>query len=646
MCDHTDKCKDTKIEKGKYKCCIKIRKPGKYYFCGDVEFYAHCKKKVAILICSDDVTLDLKGFTLRQSDDVLGTIGIKVLSGHSNVHIINGKVENFKRLGVYIEGGNKFVFLGNKDSPLILTKNGGGTATSFGSEKEHFLEGGLQLGETNFWANQGFTKYKGPITSANLENCFIDDNYVAGAYFGNGTNYKLANSSFSHNHNSRVNGSKWGNIEAGKLITSYGFVHISLPNEERLNGLVIDNCAFDFNDSDGFNSNNDVIVNSYGLFHGGAKNVVIVDSRFNSNKSTNASSTALSQTSGYHNVDGECITISNSEAWGNSGPVISSGFSSEGVQSIKTIIIQKCNATGNVSDYKLSSVPLVSQLSAGIVLTDVDTGIKFIDCNVDDNKVIYDPQNPISEYIGFSIGLGVAGVTDGKLIKNVLIKGCNAANNASAATNEFAGSLVNIGVFVFENVTNLVLEDCVVQDHGSNFSTKALSVGLGILGKRNPDFVPSAVFKTSTVGNNAIGLYLDKYSNILLQSCQILNSVSGVFLTDVNCSVIKDNTFMNNTIAVLDETSPSTNTVSNNHGYNNLQYDVNYTSGPVPVLEGTLQNPVQPFPNYPPNLIGENVEIRSLNCLPVPAVISKFDVEKTMDVKIEKFKQFFGHSVY
>jgi len=145
--------------------------------------------------------LNLNGFTLKQSNNINQTTGITIIPGHHTITIANGHITNFSQLGISIKGGNKLINLNN----LSITNSGYGSKLAFKDGDDIIYQGGLQIGETNYYAGQGFPKPTGTIENLTMINVNILKNCV-GAWLGNGNNYTIIDCSFSENTDNRLLG--------------------------------------------------------------------------------------------------------------------------------------------------------------------------------------------------------------------------------------------------------------------------------------------------------------------------------------------------------------------------------------------------------------------------------------------------------
>jgi len=80
---------------------LTIITPGIYTFVDDVEFKPSYSMP-AIMIKSENVTLDLSGHTLSQGNIVDGCDGIKICAGSNHTNVINGTISNFTKCGIIV----------------------------------------------------------------------------------------------------------------------------------------------------------------------------------------------------------------------------------------------------------------------------------------------------------------------------------------------------------------------------------------------------------------------------------------------------------------------------------------------------------------------------------------------------------------
>lgn len=90
-----------------------INKPGRYCLSKDLSFCPKSDCAVAITIKANNVTLDLNGNTLKQVNDKNSTIGIVICENRHCVRVVNGTIENFGALGIYVRKGCSGIELEN-----------------------------------------------------------------------------------------------------------------------------------------------------------------------------------------------------------------------------------------------------------------------------------------------------------------------------------------------------------------------------------------------------------------------------------------------------------------------------------------------------------------------------------------------------
>src|SRR5437879_2532167 len=119
-----------------------ISEPGIYNLTSTLHFSPSYKKQTAITIDSDNVLLNLNGFTLRQANNTNQITGITVKPNHYNITITNGLITNFSQLGISIKGGNQNIELYD----LSVTNSGYGSTLAFKDGSDIIYQGGIQIG--------------------------------------------------------------------------------------------------------------------------------------------------------------------------------------------------------------------------------------------------------------------------------------------------------------------------------------------------------------------------------------------------------------------------------------------------------------------------------------------------------------------
>ncbi len=608
---------------GQLKKSFHITKSGKYALSKDISFVPDVTGKSAILIDADNVQLDLCGFTLRQGNDVLKTTGITVLTGHENVTILgsNGTVREFSQIGIYVQGGTKRIRLGEDDSKLNVIKNGGKSPTTFGTPEDAFLEGGIQLGETKYYARAGMTTYHGIIDTATLINCICDENNPVGISVGNGNEYEFSKCSFSYGLNTRRTGIYWlgdlpgtdGNVFAGGLL--FLSSRSSLIQDHGIKNWNIDKCSASFNKTD--SSNVKVAYSQCESFlYFNVDNINITDSQFNDNVAIGAQGIARGPVAGA----GGHILISNSQSCRNTSGGLVEGFHQSGflpgplpdddldLNRAKSVKYDRCIASNNVSDYKLQgeAFPDQYQKASGCALFYTEGGT-ISGCITQDNRILTNLERS-NVALKLCTGIDVGGTNFRAGIgDSVLIKDCHTSGNTCDAI--VGSDISSQGIRIIgSNIGKVSVRDCVITQNSipdDNLGDRTESgITLRALSGNSKE---GSVFNCLITNHRTSGVLALSYDKVNVQNCEISNNEVGVLLVESNCCSALNNTFLHNGIPVQDTLEISTSYVACNKGFDNVSdYDVTYDFGPVPVSTSDL---TVGFPALP-TVAGENTEVK------------------------------------
>lgn len=146
-----------------------ITKPGKYFLSEDIFFSPKSNTTAALTIASSNVTIDLSGRKLVQTTAKTSTIGIVVAKNIQSIEFLNGSIENFGALGMWVSTGVKGVLI---DSVTISNCGNTGhapyaTQDSFQEHGLGFFAGSLGLGGKVAHADQ--------IVQVEIKNCFFNN---------------------------------------------------------------------------------------------------------------------------------------------------------------------------------------------------------------------------------------------------------------------------------------------------------------------------------------------------------------------------------------------------------------------------------------------------------------------------------------
>lgn len=635
-----------------------IRKAGKYCLGENINYAPKHTQTAAIVIDADNVTLDLCGFELKQTNDTLQTIGILVKTGHENVSIIgsNGVVRNFSQLGIYVQGGTQNIQLGD-ESTLYVVENGGVSPTAFGVVGAGFLEGGIEIGESEYWAVAGLCENHGLINNLRMKNCIVERNSAGGVFVGNGNDFRFSNCSMSYNTNSRVNGVRFFARDPGNIVPTVGISHLSsrFHGDPILSGWIIEDCIVNNNEADGTDHASVVLAFCDGLSYEEAENMVVKNSQFNNNK---ASGCIVSVARGYGFGGGGCIHVENCEACGNTSGFDAEGFHQSGflpaalstdpleIYRTESVVYEHCIASGNTVDLTLGGPNSPNFGTAtGYTLAFSDGG-SLIDCLAESNKVLVALDD--NTFSGYAAGVHIFGTTDSVTIfpvEDIVLKGLQASNNTCDATNAVAGAAMSAGILIDDSFSqNIAIIDSVLTQNtilDESLGTRT-DVGIAMLTGAQPDSSLVSIKNCLISNNRSANIYALDYDRINVQNCEISQSDVGVLLDLSDCSSILENTFLHNGVAVVDvgtsTANPSTSLVASNQAFDNgigstgTTYDVWYAFGPAPTTSNDLTVGFPPLPTVD----GENREVLG-SCTPVPP-LSVVD-RKTKRASVQKLQQ-------
>lgn len=192
----------TPSEGGAFETTCTITESGWYELQEDIPFAPLASGTCALVIDSDNVVVDLCGKELSQDNNITSVIGIKVLSGHTNVTLLgsHGSIVGFSQLGVQIEGGSDCIQIGQD-----LSIRGCGlvtpTAQCDGTTLQY--QGGMQFGESGYLATLGFPAPLGTVDNVTLSGLKVTENCV-GAWVGNGDKWTIEDCAFDCNVENRL----------------------------------------------------------------------------------------------------------------------------------------------------------------------------------------------------------------------------------------------------------------------------------------------------------------------------------------------------------------------------------------------------------------------------------------------------------
>ena len=200
-----------------------ICKPGYYYLTCDISYKPSENSDIAILIKSNDVTLDLCGHRLKQTGSEEKIVAIRIHEGSDNVTILgnNGIIRDFTGIGIQVDGFTNKIKIDN----LKVTDCG---FSSSNSEDTDFV-GGIAFGGPN---NHSNLVNPDPVIEVQITNCKILNNNYVGLFL-----FKVNNVNIS---GCNVNGTKGS--------TRYGISTVSSENLSCFSSKNINITDSTFND--------------------------------------------------------------------------------------------------------------------------------------------------------------------------------------------------------------------------------------------------------------------------------------------------------------------------------------------------------------------------------------------------------------
>lgn len=550
-----------------------ITKPGKYCLTENISFALQASVKKAIIIDSDNVTINLNRFFLNQGNSEAGGVGIFVKEGRNNISIINGTLSGWTDHAIRFKEANDTIFL----SQLLVKANNSGiflgpiNFTQDPSEVARFVSN-VKMTNCRILENGvGFTM--NAQKSVLIENCNVDGTVgTATPPFGdvsyagliNGLNLEPA--LFTPEEQQAVY------LHDLKIINSTFNNGVNVANSLGVNqvrNLYIKGCQFNDNELNGFIAS--------GFISGALVNTVIENCQANNN--TIADVNLI--TCGYHFSGNDAtglqststLTMRNCEAIANKGFSTVSGFD---INYQNNLWIENCRASKN---HCLNSPDAIFPVAAGFLILS-SAGISgpgsaeddqqgsvnnstFIDCIASHNIA---EQSICSgfQWLGGNFKLPT------NIQHNVSFINCVAEGNASHADSSTApgvgaGILIDRGVFnnlgffrvpegffPSKEYRNINVIGCILSgNHGVTEAGKPFSGGLTILGA---DAV-NVIENTSTGNTNGFvlsgglnfaGVKIDNTSNSVVQNNTAVKNIDAGFKDSQTHAAIK-NAFIGNT---------------------------------------------------------------------------------------------------
>lgn len=234
---------------------LTISEPRSYYLTETINFSV--TNTEAITIESNDVTIDLMGYSLIGPGKAAGTVGsgIRIINSNSNIEIRNGTIRNFRWTGIYSNNSNSknhriigVRVLSNGDSGVSLggpsllvkdctaSKNGvfglrtggesvmtGNTAYGNGANGISSSDGSVITNNTTTNNNYGIYAASNCVISGNM----VSDNASSGIYVPSGAGCVITGNVVSDNLSNGIYVSTSGSVITGNLTTNNTGIGIS-----------------------------------------------------------------------------------------------------------------------------------------------------------------------------------------------------------------------------------------------------------------------------------------------------------------------------------------------------------------------------------------------------------------------------------
>lgn len=589
-----DKCKPiTKYDFGCHRDeTYYICKPGYYCLKDDVSFKPQPVKSNAIVIDSDYVVLDLCGHELSQGNDVTFCRGILVKAGHENVTILGsyGSIKNFTLQGIYVEGDNKDVTIGD-DTQLDI--NGCGKGSNFCDaavdpatnvlEPAHL--GALQFGETKWWEFQGYGPVYGDIVSLLVKNVKAERNMGRSiVLLGNGKSVAYENVSVSFNSENR----------SGSGFTVQGTQVIHFPSEwkgmtfppeegisdDLIDGWTVDNCDFSFNAG---SSETDIV--RLDAFNAGnsLKNVKVTNSRFNSNTAVStADPEPLARVRACVIFGVDCVDVVDSEACDNVAGFME-GFHISGflttpdpfpntLRECRSVDFVNCKAANNIAKSARSGT-----LSRGFIMAYTD-GYSYTNCIAENNSVSVEEDKILGATTN-AYGIRIVGTDSTTFFEgdtlNGVVKGCRITQNT--VNTEFG---TGYGIDVSDDIRGLSILDCDISENSLGYSIETESFpnsrngyGIRLVGTSGTPSISRNQYEILQ-GNRitlhaTAGIYVSGSSSNVI-SGNTINGIKkedgtsvGILLdNDAACNTVRENLIVNSDNGIKDSSSDPADTLN------------------------------------------------------------------------------------
>lgn len=553
---------------------LTIHKPGKYCLGENICFKASHKYTTAIVIDADNVSLDLCGFRLHQSNQQAGGVGIFVKAGRNFVSVVNGAVDDFTLCGIQYEEANDAITL---DS-LTLTGNMGnlgaiwlGPVVPASSPSDIGMYVSNVALTNSLMENNSSGFVINGYENILVENCDVTETLGTPAIGSGGfisgitsdpSVYTPEEQEAGYAQNVRVYNSTFNDgvsVYAG--LAAFASINIHIKG-----------CSFNDNDMTGGPSSA-----TAGFVSGSLVNALLEDCQANNNIDINPAHVLVS---GYHFSGNDAtglgatsgLIMRNCDAIGNTSITATSGF----VLSYQNMLLENCRAIMNHCNQSsnglfpsASGFQIVSSAGAfgsGSASDDAEGSVSdsvFRGCIATENVAENGPAAGFM-WLGGAFDLATNVQENVEFIECVAT-GNNSLADSSVAPGVAAGILVDRGILANINntriasdgffpsleYTNVGVFDCTLSGNvASSINGQPLSAGLSLLAVdtvivRNSNSMGNANGFLLSGGTSWFGQNLGFTSNSIVEGNTALsNDGAGFFDAQANTSL--RNVFINN----------------------------------------------------------------------------------------------------
>lgn len=566
--------------KGKLSKTVRITKPGKWCLKSSVAWKPlelteldYATPQAAIIIESDGVVLDLCKNTLSQINGVQAVVGILVLSGHKDITIINGVLDGFSYNGIYVQGGQENVRIGNEHDQIIVRNCGYGTHYQYVDDAVtvNINPGGMLVGESLITTPAQF----GFINKLKVQNVLIEKCGYTGITLGYFNDVEILKTDICRNFDNREG------APFDDLSSFWGLYHYANADfgEPISTSLTISDCHIDGNSLD---APNEFLSSAYiGYLVDGLKiSRCTTNGNFGTNGSTNSS------VRGFVIVGNRGVVVEDCNSVGNYGPGRIDGFHYSGVGGFdsitngKGVVYRNCNSTGH------QSVAVTSNREVNGFAILFMRGITVENCTAENNS--WSSDNSL--FRGTVVGLNLksnTSIEDPNSVAVKIIGGHYARNScdSSLSASICAGIVVQAPRDGFAQSKSIIIQNATVQENTGCIQ----NVGI-LLSNTSSQALTGVIVQDCTIQGETNGIEVQNTTRSIFQRNTITDVDTGIVLDGLStCNSINDNYTTNATRGFVDGLVPSTSLFSNNKTFGvAIPFDVTHTFGPVPVVNGSL----------------------------------------------------------